>query len=55
MNHMDQIKEQLTREPRSLPKMILNPKVRRIEDFKPEDFDLINYNPHPKIKGSVAV
>jgi len=55
LNHMDQIKLQLSRTPRSLPKMIIKRDVLTIEDFKFEDFELINYNPHPAIKGKVAV
>ncbi|MDX9845902.1 MAG: thymidylate synthase [Tenuifilaceae bacterium] len=55
LNHLEQVKLQLTREPRSLPKMIINPEVKSIFDFKFEDFTLEGYNPHPHIKGSVAV
>jgi thymidylate synthase len=54
-NHMEQAKLQLSREPRSLPTMQINPEVRNIFDFKYEDFELINYNPHPHIKAKVAV
>jgi thymidylate synthase len=54
-NHMEQTKLQLSREPRSLPAMQINPEVRNIFDFKYEDFELINYNPHPHIKAKVAV
>ena len=54
-NHMEQIELQLSREPRPLPTMILNPEVKDIFDFKFEDFQLINYDPHPHIKGVVAV
>jgi thymidylate synthase len=46
---------QLSREVRALPQMKINPKVKNIEDFTFEDFELINYNPHPHIKGVVAV
>src|SRR6056297_4272894 len=54
-NHIEQAKLQLTRQPKPLPKMILNPKVKNIFDFKYEDFVLLNYNPHPPIKAKVAV
>lgn len=54
-NHMEQIELQLSREPRPLPKMVLNPEVTDIFDFKFEDFTLLNYDPHPHIKGIVAV
>ena len=54
-NHMEQIELQLSREPRALPKMILNPNVKTIFDFKFEDFTLEDYNPHPHIKGAVAI
>lgn len=55
LNHLDQVNEQLCREPRLLPKMKLNPNVKNIFDFKYEDFELIDYEPHPHIKGVVAV
>ena len=54
-NHFDQMKLQLTREPRKLPTIKINREVRSIFDFKFEDFDLEDYNPHPHIKGKVAV
>jgi len=54
-NHMDQIKLQLSREPRKLPTMKINPNVKSIYDFKYEDFELEGYDPHPAIKGVVAV
>lgn len=54
-NHIEQVKLQLTREPRQLPKMELNPEVKSIFDFKYEDFTLTGYDPHPHIKGVVAV
>ncbi len=54
-NHLEQIQLQLGREPRPLPKMILNPAARDIFDFKFEDFTLVDYDPHPHIKGAVAV
>ncbi|AWX45215.1 Thymidylate synthase [Flagellimonas maritima] len=54
-NHMEQVELQLSREPRSLPKMKLNPTVKDIFDFTFDDFELVDYNPHPHIKGVVAV
>ena len=54
-NHIEQVREQLSREPRALPKMKLNPDVKSIFDFKYEDFELTDYNPHPHIAGKVAV
>lgn len=54
-NHLEQVKLQLTREPRPLPKMTLNPDVSSIFDFTYDDFELSNYDPHPRIKGEVAV
>jgi thymidylate synthase len=54
-NHMDQVKEQLSRTPRELPTMILNPKVNDIFGFRFEDFTLENYDPYPAIKAPVAV
>lgn len=54
-NHLEQIKLQLTREPRPLPQMKINPDVASIFDFDYEDFELVNYDPHPHIPGVVAV
>ena len=54
-NHLDQVHLQLTREPRPLPTMQINPAVDDIFDFRYEDFALENYNPHPHIKGEVSV
>lgn len=54
-NHFEQVKLQLTREPRTLPKMILNPEVKNIFDFKYEDFRFEGYDPHPHISGAVSV
>ena len=54
-NHFDQIREQLSREPRPLPRMVLNPDVKSIDDYKYEDFTLEGYDPWPAIKGEVSV
>ena len=54
-NHIEQVKLQLSREPKALPKMKINPNVKSIYDFKYEDFELEGYDPHPLIKGVVAV
>jgi len=54
-NHLEQVKLQLTREPRSLPSMKLNPEVQSLFDFTFQDFSLENYNPHPHIKGEISV
>ena len=55
LNHLEQVKLQLSREPRPLPKMKINPDVKSLFDFKYEDFELVDYDPHPHIKGVVAV
>ena len=55
LNHLEQARTQLSREPRPLPRMILNPEVKNIEDFTYEDFQLEGYDPWPTIKGTVAV
>lgn len=55
LNHIDQVKLQLSRETRPLPEIKINPDVKDIFKFKFEDFELINYNPHPHIKGKVAI
>jgi hypothetical protein len=54
-NHLEQARLQLTREPRVLPVMRVNPKVKNIFDFKYEDFALEGYDPHPHIKADVSV
>lgn len=55
LNHMEQVKLQLTREPRPLPRMVINPDVKNIFDFKYEDFQLEGYDPWPHIPGKVSV
>lgn len=54
-NHLDQARLQLTREPRPLPRMIIHGDQKNIFDFNYEDFELVDYNPHPHIKADVAV
>lgn len=54
-NHFDQVKEQLGRTPRKLPKMKLNPKIKNIFDFDYDDFELVDYDPWPSIKAPIAV
>jgi thymidylate synthase len=55
LNHLEQVKLQLTREPYPLPQMKINPEVKNIFDFKYEDFELVGYQSHPHIPGVVAV
>src|SRR5690554_5867539 len=55
LNHLEQVDLQLSREPRNLPKMIIHGDQKSIDDFKYEDFELVDYNPHKGIKGVVAV
>lgn len=55
LNHLDQVHLQLEREPRPLPRMVINPEVTSIFDFHYEDFRIEDYNPHPAIKGIVSV
>lgn len=54
-NHFEQVAEQLKREPRPFPKMRINPRVKKIDDFKFEDFELTGYDPYPLIKGEITV
>ena len=54
-NHIEQVKLQLSRDTRPLPKMEINPEIKSIFDFKFEDFKLVDYDPHPHIKGAVAI
>ena len=55
LNHLEQVNKQIKRSLRPLPKMVINPNVKSIFDFKYEDFTLLDYNPHSGIKGKVAV
>ncbi|MCD8385304.1 MAG: thymidylate synthase [Bacteroidales bacterium] len=55
LNHLPQAELQLTREPRPLPRMLINPDVKSIFDFKYEDFQLVDYDPHPHIPATVSV
>jgi thymidylate synthase len=55
LNHLEQVNLQLSRDPRPLPLVRLNPKVRSLFDFRYEDFIVENYNPHPHIKGTISV
>ena len=55
LNHLEQTREQLSRQPRALPRIILNPEIRNLFDFRYEDFNLVGYEPHPAIKAPVAV
>lgn len=55
-NHMEQVKRQLTREPRPLPELVIKQRGQQsVLDFLPDDFELLNYHPHPGIKAPVAV
>ena len=55
LNHLEQVDLQLTREPMKLPKLKLNPLVKKIENFKYEDIEILDYNSHPSIKGKISV
>jgi thymidylate synthase len=54
-NHMKQMKEQVKRIPKKFPTMKINPKIKNIDDFKFEDFEVVGYDPHPPIKGDITV
>ncbi len=54
-NHYDQVKEQIKRKPRPFPTIKINPNLKNIDDIKFEDFELVDYNPHPPIKGEITV
>ena len=54
-NHVEQARLQLSREPKELPTLKVNPDIKSIFDFKYEDFEVLNYDPHPSIKAAVAV
>ncbi len=55
LNHLDQVRLQLTRDPRPLPKLVIHRQVDNLFDFKYEDFSIVDYHPHPHIKGEVSV
>lgn len=55
LNHLEQVKLQLSREPKTLPTMVLNPDVKEIWDFRFDDFTLSGYDPHPHIKGEISI
>ena len=55
LNHLDQAREQLTREPRALPELRLDPACRSIDDFAPESVQVVGYDPHPAIRAPIAV
>lgn len=55
LNHLEQAREQLSRQPRVLPRMVINPDVTNLFEFKYDDFSLVGYDPHPAIKAPVAV
>lgn len=54
-NHIEQVELQLTREPKPLPQLVMNKDVKDIFSFKYEDFEIVNYEAHPHIKGVVSV
>ena len=55
LNHFEQVKLQLSREPMQLPKLKLNKNINKIEDFQFDDIEILNYNSHPPIKGRISV
>jgi thymidylate synthase len=54
-NHVEQVREQLSRTPRQLPKLLINETIKDIDSFEYEDFELIDYNPYPPIRAQIAV
>ncbi|MDO8354742.1 MAG: thymidylate synthase, partial [Aestuariivirga sp.] len=55
LNHLEQIDEQLSREPYALPRLVMKREVKAIDEFRYEDFEIVNYQAHPNISGSVAI
>jgi len=55
LNHKNQVAEQISRVPRALPQLVLNPEIKRLEDFRVADISVVNYQPHPSISAPVAV
>ena len=55
LNHIEQVKLQLSRETRKLPSLVMNPSKKSIFDFEFEDFELREYDPHPHIKGAISI
>ncbi len=55
LNHLEQVREQLSRDPRPLPEMRLDPEIKSVFDFRYEDFELVGYDPHPAIRAKVSV
>ena len=54
-NHFEQVKLQISRKPKKLPKLLISRKVRDIFNFQFEDFEILDYDPHPHIKGAVSI
>jgi thymidylate synthase len=55
LNHLDQVREQLSREEYPAPQLVLNPEIKSIDDFRMKDINLVNYQSHPTIKAEMAV